>query len=388
MPVRSVDVGRALASRSSIFRGHECAGRRLKNIPGWPTLAPAMIAADNAVEIEAERLLRALMHVDCDPRGRTWNLDTCREVAPLTLEINRLKRERNAVILAHSYVEPEIIYGVADFCGDSYYLAMQARDAHAKVIVFAGVVFMAETAKILSPDATVVVPDRNSGCSLADSLDGAELRRLKALYPDATVVCYINSTADVKAESDVCVTSGNVYHIVANLPSRRILFVPDRLMGQNLRDELRRRGVDKEIVTSDGTCIVHDEFTAADIAEARQRYPGLKVVAHPECTAEVAAVADFVGSTGAMMKYVKSTGAPYYLMLTECGLVGRLQVESPEKAFIGGCRLCPYMKLNSLEKVRDALAAPRPDQVITLDEGIRRRAARCIERMFELAPAS
>ncbi|HVS51773.1 MAG TPA: quinolinate synthase NadA [Opitutaceae bacterium] len=345
-----------------------------------------MIATDHAIEAEAERLLRSLMNVECDPRGKTWNLDTCREIAPLTLEINRLKREKNAVLLAHSYVEPEIVYGVADFRGDSYYLSMQAKQAQAKTILFAGVVFMAETAKILSPAATVIVPDRGSGCSLADSLTGAQLKKLKSLHPDATVVCYINSTADVKAESDVCVTSGNVYHIVAHLPARRILFVPDRLMGQNLRDELRRRGVDKEIITSDGTCMVHDQFSPADIAAARERYPGLKVVAHPECTPEVAAAADFVGSTGAMMKYVKTTAAPYYLMLTECGLVGRLEVESPEKAFIGGCRLCPYMKLNSLEKIRAALAAPRPDQIVTLDEDIRRRAARCIERMFELAP--
>ena len=345
-----------------------------------------MIATDDAIELEAERLLRSLMHVECDPRGRTWNLETCRSIAPLTLEINRLKKEKDAVILAHSYVEPEIIYGVADFRGDSYFLSVKAKEARAKTIVFAGVVFMAETAKILSPNATVLVPDRNSGCSLADSLNGEQLRELKALYPDATVVCYINSTADVKAESDVCVTSGNVYHIVEHLPAKRILFVPDRLMGQNVRDDFKRRGVDKEIITSDGTCMVHDQFGPEEIAAARARYPGLKVVAHPECPPEVAAASDFVGSTGAMMKYVKTTGAPYYLMLTECGLVGRLQVESPEKAFIGGCRLCPYMKLNSLEKIRDALLSPRPDQIITLDEDVRRRAARCIERMFELAP--
>lgn len=345
-----------------------------------------MIATEDAIEVEAERLLRSMMHVECDPRGKKWNLDTCREIAPLTLEINRLKAEKGAVILAHSYVEPEIIYGVADFRGDSYFLSMKAKEAHAKMIVFAGVVFMAETAKILSPEATVVVPDRESGCSLADSITGADLRKLKAAYPDATVVCYINSTAEVKAESDVCVTSGNVYHIVSNLPAKRILFVPDRLMGQNLRDELKRRGVDKDIITSDGTCMVHDEFTPEDIAQARRQFPGLKVVSHPECTPEVARVSDFVGSTGAMMKYVKSTGAPYYLMLTECGLVGRLQVEAPEKAFIGGCRLCPYMKLNSLEKIRDALRAPRSNQIITLDEDMRKRALRCIERMFELAP--
>jgi quinolinate synthase len=345
-----------------------------------------MIASDPEIETEAERLLGQLMHVECDPRGRTWNLDTCREIAPLTLEINRLKKEKNAVILAHSYVEPEIIYGVADFRGDSYFLSLKAKESQAAMIVFAGVVFMAETAKILSPAATVVVPDRGSGCSLADSITGDGVRRLKALYPGVPVVCYINSTAEVKAESDVCVTSGNVHDIVAQLPGRRVLFVPDRLMAENVRAEMRKRGVDKEIISSDGTCLVHDEFTAAQIAEARAQFPGLKVVAHPECTPEVAALADFVGSTGAMMKYVKTSHAPYYLMLTECGLVGRLEVEVPEKNFIGGCRLCPYMKLNSLEKILEVLRAPRPDQIVNLDEGLRQKALHCIDRMFELAP--
>ncbi|MBC7366658.1 MAG: quinolinate synthase NadA [Undibacterium sp.] len=345
-----------------------------------------MTVTDHEIEAEAERLLKSLMHVECDPRGKKWNYETCREIAPLTLEINRLKKEKDAVILTHSYVDPEIVYGVGDFKGDSYFLSLKAKEAKAKIILFAGVVFMAETAKILSPDATVIVPDRGSGCSLADSIDGDGVRKLKALYPDATVVCYINSTADVKAESDVCVTSGNVYDIVANLPAERILFVPDRLMADNVRSELKRRGVAKEIISSDGTCMVHDEFTADQVAAARAQFPGLKVVAHPECTAEVAALADFVGSTGAMMKYVKTTPAPYFLMLTECGLVGRLEVESPEKNFIGGCRLCPYMKLNSLEKIRDALLSPRPDQIVTLEEGLRLRAAKCIDRMFELTP--
>lgn len=343
------------------------------------TYSPALI------EAESERLFRALLPVDCEP-GRPWNLDRCREVAPLTLEINEVKREKNAVVLAHSYVEPEIIYGVADFKGDSYYLSLQARDARADLIVFAGVVFMAESAKILSPQAMVVVPDRHSGCSLADSLTGAQLQELKALYPDAAVVCYINSTAEVKAESDVCVTSLNVYDIIAALPQRQVLFVPDRLMGDNVRAELKRRGIEKDLVTSDGTCIVHDAFDDRAVADARARFPGLQVVAHPECQPEVAAVADFVGSTGEMMKYVKQTRAPYYLMLTECGLVGRLQVEDPEKRFIGGCRLCPYMKLNSLENVRDALVAPRPEQIIHLDEDVRLRALRSLERMFELTP--
>ena len=344
-------------------------------------------AYDVDVEQEAARLLRQLMHVDCDPRGRTWNYETCLEIAPLTIEINRLKREKDAVLLAHSYVDPEIVYGVADYRGDSYFLSRKARDVNATTIVFAGVVFMAETAKILSPHATVLVPDRSSGCSLADSMTGDQLRQLKALYPDATVVCYINSTAGVKAESDVCVTSANALHIIERLPATRILFVPDRLMGQNLRDDLKKRGSDKELITSDGTCMVHDRFGPEDIANARARYPGLKIVAHPECAPEVASASDFVGSTGAMIKFVKNSQAPYYLMLTECGLVSRVQVESPEKQFIGGCRLCPHMKLNSLEKVRDALKSPTPDQIVTVDEDVRQRAERCIQRMFELSPA-
>ena len=330
-----------------------------------PGLTSSPMPSPAEIDAEAARLLGSLMHVECDPSGKKWNYETCRAIAPLTLEINRLKKEKDAVILTHSYVEPEIVYGVGDFKGDSYFLSLKAKEAKAKVILFAGVVFMAETAKILSPDATVIVPDRGSGCSLADSIDGDGVRKLKALYPDATVVCYINSTADVKAESDVCVTSGNVYDIVSNLPAQRILFVPDRLMADNVRSELKRRGVTKEIISSDGTCMVHDEFTAAQVHAARAQFPGLKVVAHPECTAEVAAVADFVGSTGAMMKYVKTTPAPY---------------------FLGGCRLCPYMKLNSLEKIRDALRAPRPDQIVTLDESLRLRAAKCIDRMFELTP--
>jgi len=336
------------------------------------------------IEGEAVRLLRSLMHVECSA-GRKWNIETCREIAPLTLEINRLKKEKNAVILAHSYVEPEIVYGVGDFKGDSYFLADKARRAQADMIVFAGVVFMAETAKILSPDALVVVPDRGSGCSLADSISGADVRNMKAMYPDAAVVCYINSTAEVKAESDVCVTSGNVYNIVSRLPQKRIIFVPDRLMADNIRKELKRRGIDKDIISSDGTCIVHEEFTVEQIAEARKMFPGLKIVAHPECTQEVAEKVDFLGSTGEMMNYVKNTEAPYFLMLTECGLVDRLAVEDPEKSFIGGCRLCPYMKLNTLEKIRDALKHPQPEQVITLDADLARRATECIERMFEYA---
>lgn len=335
------------------------------------------------LEAEADRLFRSLSHVECSD-DKKWTYARCRSIAPLTLEIQHLKRERQAVLLAHSYVEPEIIYGVSDFTGDSYKLSRDAQQAKAPVIVFSGVVFMAETAKILNPESTVVVPDRDSGCSLADSLTGEQLRELKARYPDAAVVCYINCNADVKAECDVCVTSTNVYDIVAQLPQQRILFVPDRLMAENIRMELRKRGIDKEILTSDGTCMVHDQFTHELIDEARSRYPGLRVVSHPECLPEVTAKSDFVGSTSAMMRYVVNTEAPYFMMLTECGLVSRLEVENPEKRFIGSCKLCPYMKMNSLEKIRDVLRRPLPQQIIELDDDLRARAEHSIRRMFEM----
>ncbi|MCH6256966.1 quinolinate synthase NadA [Puniceicoccaceae bacterium K14] len=340
--------------------------------------------SETEVREEAERLLKRLMHIECDSR-RSWNLESCLEIAPLTLEINQLKKETGSVVLAHSYVEPEIIYGVADFSGDSYMLSVKAKESQANRIVFSGVVFMAETAKILSPEAEVVVPDHRSGCSLADSLTGEQLREMKKLYPDAAVVCYINSTADVKSECDVCVTSSNVYKIIASLPQKQILFVPDRLMAENIRIEMKKRGIEKDIVSSDGTCIVHDQFDSNLIAEARDKFPGLKVVSHPECTRTITEKSDYVGSTGGMMQYVKGTEAPYFMMLTECGLVERIEVEAPEKRFISGCKLCPYMKMNSLEKIRDVLIQPRPDQVVELNEELRLKALSSIDRMFELA---
>ena len=337
----------------------------------------------SAVEKEAERLFRRLVHVDCSSE-RKWTLDVCRDIAPLTLEINSLKEEKNAIILAHSYVEPEIIYSVSDFVGDSYKLSVDASKAEAEIIVFSGVVFMAETAKILSPQSQVLVPDLGSGCSLADSLTGDQLRSLKVQHPDAATVCYVNCNADVKAESDVCVTSANVYDIISLLTEDEVLFVPDRLMAENIRIELRRRGIKKRILTSDGTCVVHDRFSVDLIDEARARYPGLAVVSHPECTIEITSQSDFVGSTGAMIEYVKVTEAPYYMMLTECGLVSRLEVENPEKRFIASCKLCPYMKLNSLEKIHDVLIDPRPEQEIRLDESLRRRAEHSLRRMIEM----
>ena len=339
--------------------------------------------AQSAVEEEAERLFKHLISVDCSSEKKL-TLDACLLIAPQTLAINRLKEEKNAIILAHSYVEPEIIYGVSDFVGDSYKLSVDASRAEAEIIIFSGVVFMAESAKILSPQSKVFVPDRGSGCSLADSLNGDQLRSLKAQHPDAATVCYVNCNADVKAESDGCVTSTNVYDIISLLKEEEVLFVPDRLMAENIRTELRRREIEKRILTSDGTCIVHDRFSVDLIDKARAQYPGLAVVSHPECTTEITAKSDFVGSTGAMIEYVKTTEAPYYMMLTECGLVSRLEIENPEKRFIASCKLCPYMKLNSLEKIHEVLTNPQPEQEIRLEESLRRRAEHSLRRMIEM----
>jgi len=337
------------------------------------------------LEAEADRLFKQLATVECDPRNGTWSWERCLSIAPLTLEINALKRQKQATIMVHSYVDPEIIYGVGDHVGDSYYLSCMAQRNKSPIVIFAGVVFMAESTKLLSPQSKVYVPDIHSGCSLADSLTASQLRTLKKQYPEAATVSYVNCNADIKAESDVCVTSTNVYNIIAKLPHHEILFVPDKLMAENIRVELRRRGVDKIIHTSDGTCLVHDQFTPDLIDDARRRFPGLKVVSHPECTLEITSKSDFVGSTGAMMDYVRKSNAPYYMMLTECGLVSRLEVENPEKHFIGSCKLCPYMKLNSLEKIRNTLRDLPTEQEILVPNDILLKGVKALEKMIEMS---
>ncbi len=306
-------------------------------------------------------------------------------ILPIIHEINTLKREKNAVILAHSYVSSEIVYGVADFTGDSYKLSKDAKGTTADTIVFAAVRFMAETAKILNPEKEVLIPSEPNGCSLADSITGDDVRRLKKENPDFAFICYINTTADVKAECDVCVTSSNVYDIVERYPSDKIFFVPDKLMGQNVMAEMKKRGVKKEIKLYDGVCYVHETYDAMNIFSLRQKYPGLKVLSHPECNPQVAQASDFVGSTGEMMKYVKASPDNRFLMMTECGLANRLEVEVPEKKFVGSCTLCKYMKANTLSDILRVLKDPRPADRVNLEESLRLRALRSIERMFEYA---
>jgi len=300
-------------------------------------------------------------------------------------DIQQLKKEKNAVILAHSYVLPEIVYGVADFVGDSYQLSKDAAATDAEVIVFAAVRFMAETAKLLSPDKTVLLPATDGGCSLADSITAEEVKKLRAEHPDFTFVCYINTTAAVKAACDVCVTSSNAVDIIAKIPNENIYFLPDRLMGANIANELNKRGIQKELKWTDGTCYVHEEYDARTISSLRRQHAGVEVLAHPECSPAVVYHADYTGSTTQLMEHMKASEKKQFLLLTECGLTDRMRVEMPDKQFIGSCQLCKYMKSNTLPDVLRVLKEPKAAAEITIDADVEAGAKKCIEEMFRYA---
>lgn len=337
--------------------------------------------------ITAEQLHETLKNIKVGGSVCHYSLRKCGELAPIINEINELKEERNAVILVHSYVSPEIIYGVGDYVGDSYALSKNALDTDAGTIVFSAVRFMGETAKILNPEKEVLVPGLLDGCTLADSISARRVRELRGEFAGYTFVCYINTTAEVKAECDVCVTSANVYTIVENIPNDRIYFLPDKLMGQNLVREMERRGVKKDIRYFDGTCYVHEEYDAQQIFRLRTEYPDVKVVSHPECRPEICGQSDFVGSTSQMLDYMRGTTATEFLMLTECGLSARLQQEFPDKKLVGSCTLCRYMKSNTLEDIRRVLKNPAPRDYVHVDEKTRRKAKKCIEAMFQYTRA-
>lgn len=331
----------------------------------------------------AEQLYEKLKDIRVGGTVCHYSLKKCEELVPFINEINQLKREKNAVILAHSYVSPEIIYGVADFSGDSYGLSKDALNTSASTIVFAGVRFMGETAKILNPKKEVLIPSVLDGCSLADSINAQQVRDLRKKFPDYTFVCYINTTAEVKAECDVCVTSANVNTIVEKIPNDKIYFLPDKLMGENLRNEMARRGLKKDIQFYSGICYVHEVYDADLIHRVRLEYPNVKVLSHPECHPQVCNESDFVGSTSQMIKYMETATAKEYLMLTECGLASRLQVEIPGKKFVGSCVLCKYMKSNTLEDILRVLKNPETKDKVVLDESLRLRALGCVEAMFK-----
>ena len=300
-------------------------------------------------------------------------------------QIMKWKQEKNAVILAHYYVDEEV-QEIADYVGDSFYLSKVATNVDAERIIFCGVEFMGESAKILNPTKEVIIPGPLSGCSLADSITGEDVKKLRAKYPGYTVACYINTTADVKAECDVCVTSSNVYKIIANLPNDKIIFVPDRLMGANLQEALEKNGIHKEIVLFSGCCYVHEKYDPELISFFRSQNPGLRVVSHPECHPGVALLSDYVGSTGQMVNYIKDQpeGTPF-LLLTECGLNARMHYEFPNKQFIGSCSMCKYMKSNSLENILESLRHPEKASKVELSADVAARAKHCIDEMFRYA---
>ncbi|MCL2284709.1 MAG: quinolinate synthase NadA [Fibromonadales bacterium] len=313
-----------------------------------------------------------------------YSMENCEKLTVLINEINELKKEKDAVILAHSYVAPEITFGVADYSGDSYQLSKNAMETPAQTIIFAAVEFMGETAKILNPGKRVLVPGANLGCSLAESITGQQVKKLREQYKEHSFACYINTTAEVKAQCDVCVTSSNVVKIISKIPNDKIVFLPDKLMGENLKTELEKAGVKKELVLHTGTCYVHEQYDPDLVKYFRMQNEGLRIVSHPECHPDVAKQSDFVGSTSQMLDYVSKLPeeAPI-LLLTECGLSARLQAEFPNRQFIGSCSLCKYMKSNSLENILQTLKEPLKAKEIKLDPLVLNAAKLCIENMFK-----
>lgn len=289
--------------------------------------------------------------------------------------ILELKRTRNAVILAHNYQTPEIFHGVADIVGDSLALAREAANADADVIVVAGVHFMAETAKLLNPSKTVLIPDLGAGCSLADSITPEDVALLRQMHPGVPIITYVNTSAAVKAASDICCTSGNAKKVVESLGVSKVLMIPDEFLAQNIARE-----TNVEIIAWKGHCEVHERFTPADIAELRDSHPGVVILAHPECPPEVVEVADFSGSTAMMSDFVGAEKPARVVLLTECSMSDNVAVQHPEVDFIRPCNLCPHMKLITLKNIRDALENNRHE--VTIDPAIAAPARLAVERML------
>lgn len=298
----------------------------------------------------------------------------------LIKKINDLKREKNTIILAHSYQNVEIDE-VADFVGDSLYLSQKAKETNADCIIFAGVYFMAQTAKIISPEKKVLLPNINAGCLMADMINLKQIKEFKVQYPNLPVVCYINSTAEVKAECDICCTSSNAVEIVKSLNAPKVLFVPDANLGKYVESQLD--GV--EVITYSGCCPVHDDVTEKNILDMRAKYPNAKVLIHPECKPEISLLGDYIGSTSGIIDYVKNSDDNQFVIVTEKGVVDRLRRDYPEKEFIliSEKMLCESMKLTTLEEILYSLEHETNE--ITLDEEIRKNSANCIERMLKVS---
>lgn len=325
----------------------------------------------NKIQQETNRLHKKLSKLG-------WTTHACEEIAPLTLEINQLKKEKNAIILAHSYQPPEIMYGVGDHLGDSYGLSIKAKETDADIIVFCSVHFMAETARILNPKKEVRVPSKAS-CSLAESITPEDIKRLRGEHPNAGVICYVNTTAEVKAECDACCTSANALKIIDGMPQEEIIFIPDKFMARNLQSLTK-----KKLIEWSGTCIVHEEFSDDTIRQIKSMYPETKILVHSECTPNVVKESDLMGSTTDILNYVFDSDAKQFMLVTECGITDRVNVEFKEKEVLGSCILCPYMKEITLEGVLSCLKSPSPDQIIDLPEDIMKRAKKSLDKMVEI----
>ncbi len=317
--------------------------------------------------------------------------------AELAVEINRLKQQKNAVILGHNYMDPVLFHSVADFKGDSLELSRKAAQTDKEIILFCGVKFMAETAKILNPSKTVLIPSL-AGCSLAESIIAADVIALKAKFPGVPVVTYINTYADVKAESDICCTSGNAVAVVESLHTDTIIFLPDEYLAGNVAKETGKHIIfpsldpvhaasnsllDVQMIGWRGRCEVHEKYTVKDIAAVREQYPDVLIMAHPECSPEVVAASDFSGSTSAMIRYIKETSAPHYLLLTECSMGDNVAAENPDKSMLRLCSVrCPHMNQITMENTLDSLKFNQ--FVIEIPEDIRVRAYQAVERMLHI----
>ncbi len=297
--------------------------------------------------------------------------------APLIYKINKLKKEKNAVVLAHNYQTPEIYHGIADFAADSLALAVEASKTKADIIIMCGVHFMAETAKLMSPQKKVLLPDLDAGCSLSSSITGNDVRLLKKKYPGVPVVSYVNTSAEVKAETDVCCTSANAVKVVNSLGVKKVIFLPDDYLANYVS-----KNTNVEIISWKGTCIVHEQFTAKEINDIKKQNPGIIVIAHPECPPDVIKASDFAGSTSGMSEYVKKNQPKKVMMVTECSMSDNVEVENPNVQFIKPCNLCPYMKKITLPKILNCLE--KETNEILIDEKIIEAARRSVQRMTEV----
>jgi quinolinate synthase len=334
---------------------------------------PTTLEFTDQVARETEHLYARVK--DSVPRFE-WELK-----APLVAAINRRKRERNAVILGHNYMVPEIFHGVSDFTGDSLELARRARDTTAGVIVFCGVHFMAETAKILNPGRRVLIPDLDAGCSLSESITVEDVRLMKQRHPGVPVVTYVNTPAAIKAESDICCTSANAVEVVESLGAAEVIFLPDEYLARNVANRTKVK-----VIAWKGRCMVHERFTVEEIRAYRAQWPGIEVLAHPECSPEVCAEADYVGSTRGMIDHLDRPKSRHVILITECSMGDNVQSAHPELRFVKTCTICPHMKKITLEKVLASLEEMKHE--VLVPEDVRLRALRALDRMLAIGRPS